>query len=153
MARRLPRMAYIAIGEVLVNHRFARFHRWLIRHSRGRLAGGGALGLDVILVTTRGRRTGEPRTIPLGAVRDGRAWLVIGSNAGHDRMPAWVANLRADPAVTVETSGVAAPFRAREAVGAEAERLWPIVVDAYPGYADYQTRTERTIPLFVLEPA
>jgi F420H(2)-dependent quinone reductase len=153
MARRLPRFAYIAIGEILVNHRFARFHRWLIRRSGGRLAGGAALGLDVILVTARGRRSGALRTVPLGAVRDGDAWVVIASNAGHDRMPAWASNLRADPAVTVEARGVAAPFRAHEAVGAEADRLWPIVIDAYPGYGDYQTRTERSIPLFVLEPA
>ena len=151
MARRLPRVAYIAIGEILVTHRFARFHRWLIRRTGGR-AGGGALGVDVILVTVRGRRSGEPRTVPLGAVRDGSSWVVIASNAGHDQMPAWALNLRAEQAVTVEHRGVAAPFRAHEAVGAEAVRLWPIVIDAYPGYADYRQRTGRTIPLFVLEP-
>ena len=90
--------------------------------------------------------------MPLGAVRDGSSWVVIASNAGHDQMPAWALNLRADQAVTVESRGVAAPFRAHEAVGAEADRLWPIVIDAYPGYWDYRQRTERTIPLFVLEP-
>ena len=152
MARRLPRVAYIAIGEILVNHRVAGFHRWVIRRTGGR-AGGGALGVDVILVTTRGRRSGEPRTVPLGAVRDGPAWLVVGSNAGHDAMPAWALNLQADPAVTVERGGEARPFRAHEAVGEEADRLWPIVIDAYPGYGDYQRRTERAIPLYVLEPA
>ncbi len=152
MARRLPRSVYIAIGEILVSRPFTRFNRWLIRRTGGR-AGSGALGLDVILVTTRGRRSGELRTVPLAAVRDGDAWIVIASNAGHDRAPAWALNLRAEPSVTVETGGQARPFRAHEAVGDEFDRLWPVVIAAYPGYADYQDRTERAIPLFVLEPA
>jgi deazaflavin-dependent oxidoreductase (nitroreductase family) len=142
---------YIAIGEVLVSRPVTTFNRWLLRRTGGRLGGGG-LGMDVFLVTTRGRRTGEPRTVPLGAVRDGQSWIVIGSNAGHDRAPAWALNLRANGAVTVERDGVAAPFVAHEAVGPEADRLWPVVIDAYPGYGDYRGRTDRPIPLFVLEP-
>jgi deazaflavin-dependent oxidoreductase (nitroreductase family) len=153
MARRLPRIVYLAFGVLAVNRVFTRFHRWLLR----RTSGGGTidrvLGLDVILVTARGRRTGQPRTVPLGAVRHGADWLVIASNAGHDRMPAWALNLRADPLVTVEWRGEVGPFRAHEATGAEAETLWPVVLRVYPGYAHYQTRTDRPIPLFVLEPA
>jgi deazaflavin-dependent oxidoreductase (nitroreductase family) len=152
MARRLPRPVYIAIGEILVSRPFTRFNRWLLRRTGGRVGAGG-LGLDVILVTTRGRRSGEARTVPLGAVHDGDDWVVIASNAGHDRMPAWALNMRTEPAVTVEIGGVARPFRVHEAIGDEAARLWPIVTDAYPGYGDYRTRTERQIPLFVLEPA
>jgi deazaflavin-dependent oxidoreductase (nitroreductase family) len=152
MARRLPRAVNVAIGEILVSRPVTRFNRWLLRRSGGRFGGGG-LGMDVILVTTRGRRSGEPRSVPLGAVRDGATWVVIASNAGHDKMPAWAMNLRAGPAVTVEHRGVAAPYRAHEARGDEADRLWPIVIDAYGGYADYRTRTERPIALFVLEPA
>jgi deazaflavin-dependent oxidoreductase (nitroreductase family) len=152
MARRLPRAVYIAIGEVLVSRPVSGFNRWLLRRTGGRLGGGG-LGMDVILLTTRGRRTGVLRTVPLGAVRDGSDLIVIGSNAGHDRAPAWALNLHADGAVTVERDGLAAPYRAHEALGLEADRLWPIVIDAYPGYADYRTRTDRPIPLFVLEPA
>jgi deazaflavin-dependent oxidoreductase (nitroreductase family) len=108
--------------------------------------------MEVILVTTRGRRSGEPRSVPLGAVRDGTSWVVIASNAGHYQMPAWALNLRAEPRATVEHRGVAAAYRAHEARADEADRLWPIVIDAYAGYADYRTRTERPIPLFVLEP-
>jgi deazaflavin-dependent oxidoreductase (nitroreductase family) len=152
MVRRLPRPVYLAIGEVLVSRPVTTFNRWLLRRTGGR-AGAGALGLDVILVTTRGRRTGAPRTVPLGAVRDGDSWIVVGSNAGHDRTPAWALNMRDEPAVTVEIGGAASPYRAHEALGDEAARLWPIVTDAYPGYADYQTRTDRAIPLFVLEQA
>jgi F420H(2)-dependent quinone reductase len=152
MARRLPRFVNLAIGDIVVNHRFAGFHRWLLRRTGGRV-GGSALGIDVILVTTRGRRSGEPRTVPLGAVRDGSTWIVVGSNAGHERAPTWALNLRADGAASVERDGVAAAFMAHEAVGPEADRLWPIVIDAYPGYGDYRNRTDRPIPLFVLEPA
>ena len=152
MGRRLPRIVYLAFGELAVNRPFSRFHRWWLRRT-----GGGVidrvLGLDVILVTAKGRKTGEPRTVPLGAVRDGARWLVIGSNAGHDRMPGWVYNLRAEPSVAVEWRGEIEPFWAHEALGSEADALWPVVLRVYPGYADYQARTDRPIPLFVLEPA
>ena len=153
MARRLPRAVYVTIGEIVVNHRFAGFHRSLIRWTGGRVPGAGVLGLEIILITTRGHRTGAPRTVPLGAIRDGGTWLVVASNAGHDEMPAWALNLRADPTVAVEHRGVATPYRAHEALGDERARVWPMVIDAYPGYDDYQRRTQRTIPIFVLEPA
>jgi deazaflavin-dependent oxidoreductase (nitroreductase family) len=153
MGRRLPRIVYLGFGDLAVNRQFTRFHRWLLR----RTGGGGAIdhlfGLDIILVTTIGRRTGEPRMVPLGAVRHGADWLVIGSNAGHDRVPAWVLNLRSEPAATVEWRGEARPFQAHQATGAEADALWPVVLRVYPGYADYQARTHRPIPLVVLEPA
>jgi len=153
MPPRLPRRVYLVIGDIVTNHRFARFHRWLFRRTGGRGRIGGFLGLEVILVTATGRRTGEPRTVPLGAVRDGDRWLVIGSNAGHDRMPAWALNLRAHPDVAVETGAGSAPYLAHEAKGDEADRLWPLAISVYAGYADYRTRTARAIPLFVLEPA
>ncbi|HEV8696363.1 MAG TPA: nitroreductase/quinone reductase family protein [Candidatus Limnocylindrales bacterium] len=153
MDRRLPRVVYLAFGEIGVNRRFTRFHRWLLRRTGGGRAIDRVLGLDIILVTTKGRRTGEPRTVPLGAVRHGGDWLVIGSSAGQDRMPAWALNLRSEPAVTVEWRGETRHFRAHEATGLEAETLWPVVLRVYPGYADYQARTDRAIPLVVLEPA
>ena len=152
MARRLPRIVYLAFGEIAVNRQFSRVHRWLLRRTGGRGAIGRVLGLSVILVTTTGRRTGEARTVPLGAVRDGARWLVIGSNAGHDRPPAWALNMVADPDVSVDAGGGQTRYRAHEAVGDEADRLWPLVISIYPGYADYQARTDRPIPLFVLDP-
>lgn len=152
MARRLPRIAYLAFGELAVNRVASRFHRWLLRRNRGRAAIRRLLGLDSILVTTTGRKTGQPRTVPLGAIRDGARWLVIASNAGHDRPPAWALNMAADPAVFVDAGSGPTRCRAHAAVGDEADLLWPRVLAVYPGYADYQARTERPIPLFVLEP-
>ncbi|HSL75388.1 MAG TPA: nitroreductase/quinone reductase family protein [Candidatus Limnocylindrales bacterium] len=154
MPRRLPGWVYIAFAYVVTNHHVARVHRWLIERTHGRGLTGRLLGLDMIVVTTTGRRTGASRTVPLGAVRDGERWLVVGSNAGRDEAPAWALNMEADPKVTVSIGGrEPAPFVARRPAGLEADRLWLLVTGRYPGYLDYQARTDRRIPLFVLEPA
>jgi deazaflavin-dependent oxidoreductase (nitroreductase family) len=154
MPRRLPGWLYVAFGYVVTNHRVARVHRWLLERTGGRGLVGNALGLEIILVTTTGRRTGTPRTVPLGAVRDGDRWLVVGSNAGRDQAPAWALNMDANRDVGVSIGGrAAAPYLARRPAGAEADRAWDLVLRAYPGYADYQARTDRSIPVFVLEPA
>ena len=112
-----------------------------------------AIGMDMILITTTGRRSGVARTIPLAVVADGPDWILIASNAGKDRMPAWVHNLRADPRVTVEHRRTRDPFLARELEGAEYDEVWGVVTAAYPGYDVYRERTARTIPLIRLEPA
>ena len=154
MPRRLPGWVYVAFAYVVTNHRFARVHRWLIERTRGRGLTGRALGLEMIVVTTTGRRSGTPRTVPLGAVRDGDRWLVVGSNAGRDEAPAWALTRAAFPEVRVAVGGGdPSPYLARRAIGPEHDRLWSLVLASYPGYADYQARTDRRIPLFVLEPA
>lgn len=90
--------------------------------------------------------------MPLGAIRIGDAWIVVGSNSGKARTPDWVHNLRADGAVEVESRGLRRPYIAHEAGPDEAAELWPVVIAGYPGYAFYQERTSRPIALFVLEP-
>lgn len=151
--RALPRLVYLAIGLVLTHPWFHPVHRRLYRWTGGRGPLSRALGMDMILVTMRGRRSGAERVVPLGAVRDGDAWVLIGSNAGKARTPAWVHNLRAHPAVMVEHGPAEGAFRAREASGAEHDHLWHTVTAAYPGYDVYRDRTDRLIALFVLEPA
>ena len=153
MATVLPRGVYQLIGTVLTHPRFHPVHRRLYRWTGGRGPLGRALGMDMILVTMRGRKSGAERVVPLGAVRQGDTWILIASNAGKERMPAWAHNLRADGAVTVEYRGKLAPYRAHEATGEEYDRLWAVVTAAYPGYQVYRERTDRPIPLFVLEPA
>ena len=149
----LPRRVYLAIGLVLTDPRFHPVHRRLYRWTSGRGPLGRALGMDMLLIETRGRRSGEPRVIPLGAVRDEASWILVASNAGKARMPAWAYNLRADPNVVVEHERRRTPHAAREATdAAEYDRLWTLVTAAYPGYDVYRKRTERRIPLFVLEP-
>lgn len=151
--RALPRPVYLAIGLVLTHPLFHPIHRRLYRWTGGRGLLRRALGMDMILVTMRGRQTGTSRVVPLGAVRDGDAWILIGSNAGKARTPAWVHNLRTDPAVTVEHRATTAAFLAREAHGDDYDRRWATVTAAYPGYQVYRDRTDRPIALFVLETA
>jgi deazaflavin-dependent oxidoreductase (nitroreductase family) len=99
-----------------------------------------------------GRRSGRVREIPLYAFEDGNRLVVIGSNMGQDREPAWVGNLRARPEVCVRVRRELRAVRAREAAGEERERLWRLAAAGYPGYEDYARWTHRRIPVVVLEP-
>ena len=104
-----------------------------------------------VTLTTTGRRSGEPRTVPLYAWEDGDRLVIVGSWGGSANDPAWVRNLRADPRATIRKGRDALGVRAHEVDAAERERLWALVVDAFPLYASYQRKTDRIIPLFVLE--
>ena len=147
------RRTYLAIGEVLTHRWFHPIHRRLYRISGGRGIVSRALGMDMILLTCVGRRSGALRTVPLAAVPDDGAWILVASNAGKPGMPSWVHNLRADGAVSVEHRRTIMPFLAREVLDAdERSRRWQQAVAAYPGYEVYRQRTTRSIPLFVLEP-
>ena len=107
-----------------------------------------------VVLTTTGIRSGSPREVPLYAVEEEGRFVVIGSNGGRERAPAWVGNLRATPDCTVRVGRkTVIPVRAREAEGDERERLWALAVAAFPGYASYHARTSRRIPVIVLEPA
>lgn len=149
----MRRTMYLAIGAVLTHPRFHPVHRRLYELTGGRGPIGRALGVDMVVVTMRGRRTGRDRRIPLAAVRDGEAWIVVGSNGGKARAPGWVLNLRAHPDVTVQHRATTTAHRARELTGEGARRQWALVIAAYPGFAVYRDRTDRLIPLFALEPA
>ena len=106
-----------------------------------------------ITLTTTGRRTGKRRPVTLYAWEDGdHRLVVVGSRGGHANDPWWAFNLREEPRATVKRGRHEQDVRAREIAGRERERLWTLVVAAFPLYARYQKKTERTIPLFVLEP-
>jgi len=126
-------------------------HRWTYRASGGRL-GGRLLGMPVLLLTTKGRRTGRPHTTALLYFPEGRNVVVIASSGGSAAHPAWWWNLRAHPEARIQIGRGVRRVRAREAEGPERERLWARVVRAYRGYAAYQARTSRRIPVVVLEP-
>lgn len=110
--------------------------------------------MPVIELTTRGRRTGAERTTLLTiAARTGNTFVVVASRGGDDAHPAWYLNLVDDPNVRVGKPGKESrPMLARVAGDAERERLWPEIVRAYRGYAAYQRKTTRRIPLVMLEP-
>jgi len=109
------------------------------------------VGNDMLLLTTRGRVTGQPHTVPLLYLRDGDRFLVIASYGGRDRHPEWYLNLLADPSVTARVADRKVVLTARTATSAEREEWWPRVVAAYGDYAVYQTRTDREIPIVTLE--
>ncbi len=124
-------------------------HRAVYRLSGGRVAGRLA-GMPVLLLTTRGRATGRPRTVPLTWFDDGDSMVLVASYGGDDRHPAWYRNLCADPRVEVTQGRSRRVLAARTATPEERDRLWPRIVATYPGYARYQRRTSRHIPLVVL---
>ena len=110
-------------------------------------------GLPVIIVTNRGWKTGAIRKTPLMRVVDGENYILIASQGGAPKHPLWYHNLKADPNVEIRDKTEVHAMRVREVNDAdERKRLWAIAVEAFPPYADYQTKTERVIPIFVAEP-
>lgn len=121
-----------------------------------RLSGGRVFGkvgqAPVLLLTTTGRKSGRKRTAPICYLSDGERLIVIGSNAGNDRAPAWALNLEANPDAEVEIGRRRRPVRARVTEGEERTELWRRCNDQYAGFDDYDARTGRDIAVFVLEP-
>lgn len=129
----------------------SRFHTVAFRVSRGRI-GKRLVDNDMLLLRTRGRRTNRPHTVPLLFLRDGTRIVVIASYGGRVDNPDWYKNLAADPRVDVQLPGQ----RWREATARtveleERDRLWTLAVLAYAGYAEYEARTDRVIPVVAIE--
>jgi len=130
-----------------------RFHRTVFDVTKGRLLGSLG-GMPVLTLTTTGRRSGKPRTTMLTSpVQEGDSVVVVASYGGDDRHPTWFLNLREHPDVEIVMGGQKRAMRARVASPEEKAELWPQVTKAYKGYAGYQKRTERDIPLVILEPS
>jgi len=123
----------------------------LYRLSGGRI-GGSLAGSPVLLLTTTGRKSGQQRTAPVVYLAYGERQVVIGSNAGHSKTPAWSLNLKANPEAEVEIGRKRRPVRARVAEGEERAELWRRINQQYSGFDDYEARTDREIAVFVLEP-
>ena len=105
----------------------------------------------MLLLEHVGAKSGTKRTSPLVYVRDGDDLVLVASKGGNPKHPAWFHNLRANPETTVQVGSERRPVRARVATGAERERLWPKAVEVWSGYEDYQRRTDRKIPMVILE--
>jgi F420H(2)-dependent quinone reductase len=110
-------------------------------------------GMPVVVITTVGAKSGKLRKIPLMRVENEGRYAIVASLGGAPRHPVWYHNVKANPHVELQDGPVKQDMLAREVTGDEKARWWEIAVDAYPDYADYQTRTDREIPVFVLEPA
>ncbi|WP_042426272.1 nitroreductase family deazaflavin-dependent oxidoreductase [Streptacidiphilus anmyonensis] len=110
-------------------------------------------GMPVILLTSVGAKSGKLRKTPLMRVEHDGRYAVVASQGGAPKHPVWYFNLKADPRVELQDGPVRQDMTAREVTGEEKAQWWQRAVAAYPDYADYQTKTTRQIPLFVLEPA
>jgi deazaflavin-dependent oxidoreductase (nitroreductase family) len=128
-------------------------HRALVKVTFGRI-GWRAGPMPVLELTTIGRKSGHARSVMLTSpVQEGATWVVVASRGGDDHHPAWFLNLRDRPDVEVSLQGKPKqPMRARIAGPEERARLWPQVTATYKGYAGYQEKTTREIPLVLLEP-
>jgi deazaflavin-dependent oxidoreductase (nitroreductase family) len=138
-------------GAALLRKVMHRIDRPLLRLTRGRLSFVAAY--PALLLTTTGARSGKERTVPLLYVRCGDGYAIIGTRFGSTHHPGWYYNLSAHPQATVEIDGVRHACVARAADEAERAEIWARAVRMYSGYKRYATRTHRTIPMLILEPA
>jgi deazaflavin-dependent oxidoreductase (nitroreductase family) len=126
-------------------------HAWVYRRSGGRL--GHRLGpFAPLLLTTTGRRSGTARTVPLTYLPDGRTFVIVASNGGADRAPAWWLNLRHTPRARIQVGRQTIEVSASEADADERRRLWPLLTAYNPVYDSYTQITDRPIPVVVLRP-
>jgi deazaflavin-dependent oxidoreductase (nitroreductase family) len=128
--------------------------RVVMKWSGGRITSGigSRFGGNIALVVMRGAKTGIERTTPLLGTADGERLVLVASYAGHEKNPAWYGNLKKTPQCRALFRGKWRDYEAHEAQGDERERMWALAVAGYPGYAEYQKRIERRIPVMVLEP-
>lgn len=110
-------------------------------------------GKGVVLLTMRGAKSGKIRKVPLMRVEHGGQYAVVASLGGAPKHPVWYYNLKAEPRIKLQDGDVTGEFTARELEGDERELWWARSVEAWPDYANYQTKTDRILPVFLLEPA
>ncbi|HEV8470155.1 MAG TPA: nitroreductase/quinone reductase family protein [Candidatus Limnocylindria bacterium] len=141
-------MPAVRIGTSL--RLFWRTHRTFMRLTGGRF---GRVGpMPALLLTTRGRKTGEKRDVALSYLRDDGSFVVVASYVGEDRDPAWWRNLQAHPDAELIVDGKRFKVRAHESDGATREQLWRRIVERDPAYDEYQQRTKRRLAVVVLDP-
>lgn len=134
-----------------VLRRLMGLHTVAYRASRGIIGHRVPGGPPMLLLDHVGAKSGAKRTSPLVYVEDGDDIVLVASKGGNPKNPAWFHNLKANPETTIQIGSEKRPVRARVASDAERDRLWRKAVDTYGGYAGYQKRTDRKIPLIVLE--
>lgn len=127
-------------------------HQSMFDATKGRV-GGSVMSMPALKLTTTGRRSGRPRTVMLTTpLQRGEDILLVASYGGDDAHPAWYLNVVANPAVTIIMEGREFPATARTATDAEKAELWPRIIERYDGYAGYQRRTDRDIPVVICSP-
>ena len=140
----------MAMNPMLM-HTIATIHRGLYKLTGGTL-GANLGGRLMLLLTTTGRKSGKKRATPLRYLRDCETMVVVASNGGNKNHPAWLYNIQANPEATAQAGKKVTKVRAETANEEERARLWPLLLEAYHGYQDYEDETERTIQVVVLTP-
>ena len=146
-----PRYMDTYIGDLVLKWA-SRLNAALYRRNDGDGRGGTVQGIPVALLVTKGRKTGESRTSPLYFLCDDDKVIFVASKGGSDEHPMWYLNLRANPRVNVQVKSETRALVARDATEDERDRYWPQLIDMYPAYRDYQSWTDREIPIVVCEP-
>lgn len=149
----MPQTNYISWIPAPQNiKRIGKIHTWLYVKTGG-VIGSRVDGMDVLLLTTIGHRSGEPRCVPLPCFKLAGHLVVVGSFGGNPKNPAWVANITKQPEVKVQLGRKRWDARARVSEGEERAQIWKELTYEFPRYAKYQTLTDRLIPLVVIEPS
>jgi deazaflavin-dependent oxidoreductase (nitroreductase family) len=130
---------------------FGQEHVRIYRETGGERGYSWRNGTKILLLSTIGHSSGEERTTPLIHREDAGRWVVVASKGGAPDDPAWYRNLKANPEATIQVKSETIPVRASDAQGEERERLWRDMAEVWPDYENYQRRTDRTIPVVVLE--
>lgn len=147
-----PKVRPPSKASILINKGIVRANVWIYRKTRGKILGRFS-GIDALLITTQGKKTGKPRTNPVGYIYDRGRLVVVAAYGGEAVHPSWYRNLRAVPKVTVELGVETIQCTARtEPPGPERERIWAKLIKAFPNYETFQNRTDRLLPVVVLTP-
>jgi deazaflavin-dependent oxidoreductase (nitroreductase family) len=147
-----PPRALNSAGTGVVIKWMSRINTWLYKATGGRIGGKFLQGAPVALLTTTGRKTRQPRVSPLLYLRDGDRVVVAASHGGREKNPMWYLNLKANPEVQVQIKKEVLNLTARDATEEERAKYWPRLVEMYSSYEDYQSWTDRKIPIVVCEP-
>jgi deazaflavin-dependent oxidoreductase (nitroreductase family) len=130
----------------------SRANTWLYKKTDGKVGGKFLQGAPVALLTTTGRKTGEPRISPLLYLREGNRVVLVASKGGSATHPMWYLNLKANPKVSVQIKDEVLHLSARDATEEERARYWPKLVEMYSSFDDYQSWTDRVIPIVICDP-
>jgi deazaflavin-dependent oxidoreductase (nitroreductase family) len=147
-----PPRALNSAGTGVLIKWMSRVNTLAYKVSGGRVGGTFLQGAPVALLTTIGRKSGEPRVSPLLFLRDGDRVVLVASQGGRTNNPMWYLNLRANPEVTVQIKKEVLQLTARDATEAERTQYWPELVAMYSSFEDYQSWTERVIPIVICDP-
>ena len=139
-------------GVYVLRHVFTPADRLVLKLTKGRRSLA-PRSIPSMVLTTIGRKSGQPRSNPVLFLEDGDSYVVVASNYGRERHPAWSYNLTANPRATVQIGERTVEVTARRATSEEFERYWPRLVSIWPGWRKYRTMTDREFRMFVLEPA